>query len=175
MIDPTGDQLLEGGLQALNDALWRQRSRLDAVLFKTKVAKLTMATDDQTFIPIAIGELDQATRELRSEDHTPAKLLRAISHHIAPGTSILTLNGLSELITEPWSRTIQDHALACQTALNELKVLSAEGRALAHSGLQQVQSVLALVLQPIDSQAPEMYDASGTKVQRDRQAVDQLL
>ncbi len=175
MIDPTQDQLLEGGLQALNDALWRQRSRLDVLVFKTKVAKLTMATDDQTFIPLAVSELDQATRALRAEDHDPAKLLRAISHHLTPGSGNLTLHDLAEHLTEPWARTIQEHASACHTILSELKALSAEGRALAHSGLQQVQSILALVLRPPVNEAPEMYDANGSRVATDHQAVDQLL
>lgn len=173
MIDPTTDQLLQSGLGSLSDALWRQRARLQILLFKAKTAKLVLATDDVTDVPIAIAELDQAIRVIRSEDHKSVKLLRAISRHL--NQPELTITELSEMLVNPWGRTMSEHAEAMRQPLNEIQQLGSESKILSLSGLHQVQSTIKSILRPTQIEGPEIYDSVGAKSSSMSQAVDQLL
>ncbi len=174
MTAPTGatehDEVLEAGLRALDEALWQERAQLTMLALRAKVTQLVLAGDDRRWLERSVEDLGDTARLVRSADHEPAKLVRAIVRHLGlpTGSSIRDIAGE---LPDDWARRIRSHAAGFDRLTADIAAAEQESRHLAVGGLAAVRGMLvALTGTPEDS--PTTYDQSGRAVTGDAHRID---
>lgn len=171
---PQTDDLLAQGLGSLSAALWDQRAQLHELAHRAKVAQLVMAGDDGRWLARAVAELDDAVREVRADDHVPARLLGAIGRHLGLQAPV-TLRDLSAQLPDPWSATILEHAEGLDVMLTRLGAIERENRQLAIGGLGNIRALLAVIHGDEEIIMDAGYDRDGRAVHVDESRLERLM
>ena len=164
------DEVLTAGLRALDEALWQERAQLTTLALRAKIAQLVLAGDDRRWLDRSIEDLGDTARRVRTADHEPAKLVRAIARHVGlPTTS--SLRDLASALPDDWSHRIRSHAAGFDRLIADIGAAEQESRHLAMGGLAAVRGML-MTLTGTREESPTTYDQSGRAVTGDTHRID---
>lgn len=164
------DDVLAAGLRALDEALWQERAQLTTLALRAKVTQLVLAGDDRRWLERSIEDLGDTARLVRTADHEPAKLVRAIARHIGlPTTS--SLRDLATNLPDEWAHRLRSHAAGFDRLIADIGAAEQESRHLAVGGLAAVRGML-MTLTGTQAEAPTTYDQSGRAVTGDAHRID---
>lgn len=151
----TGD---DSPLEMLADTLWAERHVVELLLYRLTLAKLVLAADERRFVPLAIGEVDEAVSRLRSAELRREIAIAELAEAWNEPVSALTLAAIAARAPEPWGKVFADHRDGFRTLTEEIEATSAENRRLASAGLQSVQHALDV----LTADRTGTYTAAGT-------------
>ncbi len=162
--------MLEAGLRALDEALWQERAQLTMLALRAKVTQLVLAGDDRRWLERSVEDLGDAARMVRTADHEPAKLVRAIVRHLGlpAGSSI---RDVATVAPDEWRHRLRSHAAGFDRLTSDIASAEQESRHLAVGGLAAVRSML-MALTGTPEESPATYDQSGRAVTGDSHRLD---
>ncbi|MEO1062701.1 MAG: hypothetical protein AAFZ07_14905 [Actinomycetota bacterium] len=164
------DEVLTAGLRALDEALWQERAQLTALALRAKIAQLVLAGDDRRWLERSIEDLGDTARLVRSADHEPAKLVRAIARHVGlPTTS--SLRDLAAALPDDHAHRLRLHAAGFDRLIADIGSAERESRHLAMGGLAAVRSMI-MTLTGTREESPTTYDQSGRAVTGEAHRID---
>jgi hypothetical protein len=162
--------VLEAGLRALDEALWQERAQLTMLALRAKVTQLVLAGDDRRWLERSVEELGDAARLVRTADHEPAKLIRAIGRHVGL-SGPASIRDLAAAAPSDWSHRLRSHAAGFDRLTHDITAAEQESRHLAVGGLAAVRGML-MALTGTQDEAPTTYDQSGRAVTGDAHRID---
>ncbi|MEM9035348.1 MAG: flagellar export chaperone FlgN [Actinomycetota bacterium] len=165
-----GDEVLDAGLVALDEALWKERAQLTHLALRAKTAQLVLAGDDRRWLQRSVDDLEAAAREIRANDHGPARLLRAILRHLGRPQSG-TLRDLADVAPPAWQQRLRSHISGLDRLMSDVAEAERESRQLAVGGLAAVRGMLHAITGTQD-QVTTTYDQRGRAVDTSAHRVD---
>lgn len=165
-----GDEVLDAGLVALDEALWKERAQLTRLALRAKAAQLVLAGDDRRWLQRSVDDLETAAREIRANDHGPARLLRAILGHVGRPPSG-TLDDLAAAAPPEWQPRLRSHVAGLERLMGDVASAERESRQLAVGGLAAVRGMIHAIAGTED-QVTTTYDQRGRAVDSNTPRLD---
>lgn len=148
-------------LSQLSQTLWRQRARVEMLLYRLEVQQMVLASGRSRWIDQSARDVEDAIDDLRTEE-----ILRA-AHVAAVGPTLgvdgdASLSTLAEAAGEPWGQILRDHQATFLSLIGSIESVSRDNKELLTRGLHDTRDFVARVTDApsLDGYAP---DGHGTR------------
>lgn len=123
--------------------LHEQRKLVEYLLFKLVEARLLLSSNQASFVPIAMAEIESVLEGIRNAEYRREALLDRLSSDWNVPTSQLTLSYIAERVPEPYDEIFADHRDGFMTLVDKVEDVTRDNQRLATAGLGRVRSALS--------------------------------
>lgn len=129
--------------------LGRERQLVAYLLFKLMEAQLLLASDQASYVPFAMAEIESVLRRIREEEDHRTDLIAELAEDWGLDARELKLAYLTEHAPEPYRQALVEHRQTFMSLVDQVEKVTRENRKLATEGLSRVQDALSgLVADP---------------------------
>jgi hypothetical protein len=143
-------------LSQLSQTLWRQRARVEMLLYRLEVQQMVLASGRSRWIDQSARDVEDAIDDLRTEEILRAAHVAAVAPTLGvdPDSSLSTL---ADAAGDPWAQILRDHQATFLSLIGTIESVSRDNKELLTRGLHETRDFVARVadVPSLDGYAPD--------------------
>jgi hypothetical protein len=143
-------------LSQLSQTLWRQRARVEMLLYRLEVQQMVLASGRSRWIDQSARDVEDAIDDLRAEEILRAAHVAAVAPTLGVDADA-SLSMLADATGEPWNQILRDHQATFLSLIGTIESVSRDNRDLLSRGLRDTHDFVARVTEApgLDGYAPD--------------------
>lgn len=131
-------------LSQLSQTLWRQRARVEMLLYRLEVQQMVLASGRSRWIDQSARDVEDAIDDLRTEEILRAAHVAAVAPSLGVDADA-SLSTLADAAGEPWGQILRDHQATFLSLIGTIESVSRDNKDLLSRGLHDTRDFVERV------------------------------